>query len=104
MPPEDLTVLLDLTVAGAAVARNMRVKVRPGWTEPLNLFTVTALPPGSRKSAVFQKVVKPLEDGERKLRNSKNDDVKARNDLQILEKQYEHAVKLAARALRLQMG
>ena len=43
------------------------LEVRPGWREPLNLFTVVAMPPGSRKSAVFAAMTGPLLDAERAL-------------------------------------
>jgi hypothetical protein len=41
------------------------VEIRPGWREPLNLYTVVAMPPGSRKSAVFAAMTAPLLEAER---------------------------------------
>jgi hypothetical protein len=58
--PPDLPAMLCLAVAGAALAKKYRVTIREGWSEPLNVFTVTALPPGERKSAVFAEAVKPV--------------------------------------------
>jgi hypothetical protein len=52
--------MLVLAVCAAALARKFRVLVRPGWSEPLNLFCVTALPPGDRKSAVFTDAIAPV--------------------------------------------
>jgi hypothetical protein len=43
------------------------VEIRPGWREPLNLYTVVAMPPGSRKSAVFAAMTAPLLEAERQL-------------------------------------
>jgi replicative DNA helicase len=43
------------------------VAVRPGWREPLNLYTATGLSPGSRKSAVVRDVTRPLLALEREL-------------------------------------
>ena len=40
------------------------VEVRGSWREPVNLYTVTALPPGARKSAVFAEMTRPLLDSE----------------------------------------
>jgi putative DNA primase/helicase len=58
--PLDLAGLLALAVVGAACSKVAEVEVKPGWREPLNLFTVVALPPGSRKSAVFSDVTRPF--------------------------------------------
>jgi DNA polymerase-1 len=58
--PPDLAAMLVLSVCGAGLAKKFRVCVRKGWGEPLNLFTVTALPPGDRKSAVFTNVMEPV--------------------------------------------
>ena len=58
--PPDLAANLALAVAGAGIARKARVIIRPGWTEPANLFTVTALPSGDRKSPVFSDVMAPV--------------------------------------------
>jgi hypothetical protein len=65
--PSDLAAMLVLAVAGAGLAGNHRVKVWPGYEEPTNLFTVTALPPGHRKSAVFRDVVRPVLELEKDL-------------------------------------
>jgi hypothetical protein len=58
--PPDLAGMLVLPVAGAALATKFRVQVRAGWSEPTNVFTVTSLPPGDRKSAVFGDVIAPV--------------------------------------------
>ena len=44
----------------ASAGGRARVQIRPGWVEPVNLFTVVAMPPGSRKSAVFAAMTAPL--------------------------------------------
>jgi replicative DNA helicase len=59
--PADLAALLSLSAVAAAAAKKVRVLVKKGYTEPVNIFTVTALPPGNRKSAVFADVCRPLE-------------------------------------------
>src|SRR5206468_443889 len=51
---------LALSICGAGLARNFRVIVRPGWTEPSNIFTVTALLSGERKSKVFRDALAPV--------------------------------------------
>jgi hypothetical protein len=58
--PPDLAANLALAIAGAAIARKVKVTIRDGWTEPANLFDVVALPPGDRKSAVFAEALAPV--------------------------------------------
>jgi hypothetical protein len=59
--PPALPAMMALAVVAAACARRVVLQVRPGWTEPLNLFTVTTLGPGNRKSAVVREATAPLE-------------------------------------------
>jgi hypothetical protein len=65
--PADLAAMLAIAVCGAALARRFRVRIRPGWPEPTNLFTVVTLPPGDRKSAVFTAALAPVHAHEKKL-------------------------------------
>ncbi|MQA14674.1 MAG: DUF3987 domain-containing protein [Pseudonocardiaceae bacterium] len=58
--PPDLAGCVALAALSAAAGGRARVQVRPGWVEPVNLFTVVAMPPGSRKSAVFAAMTAPL--------------------------------------------
>jgi hypothetical protein len=62
--PVDLAGMLSLSILSAACAKKVIVRVGEGYDEPVNIFTVTALPSGSRKTAVFSAVAKPLEDYE----------------------------------------
>jgi replicative DNA helicase len=59
--PVDLAAMLGLSALATVAGGRARVEVRPGWIEPLNIFTATALPSGSRKSAVFSDITVPLE-------------------------------------------
>lgn len=63
--PVDLAGVLVLSVLATAAGGRAVVEVRDGWREPLNLFTATALPPGARKTPVFQRVTEPLQAAER---------------------------------------
>jgi DNA polymerase-1 len=56
--------MLALTVCGAGLAKRFRCRIRDGWTEPTNIFSVTSLPPGDRKSAVFVLAVAPVQEFE----------------------------------------
>jgi len=84
--PPDLAGVLALAVCGAAIAKKIVVFVRPGWTEPTNLFTVTALPPGSRKTAVFADVTDPVNEYERELTEAMAPEIEARrSERKIME-------------------
>lgn len=63
--PADVAALLGLSVIATAAAKRARVCVNDDWSEPLNIFTASVLPPGSRKSAVFDKLTAPLVEWER---------------------------------------
>jgi len=65
--PADLAALLALSVCSACIARRVVVEPRPGWREPVNLFTAVLLEPGNRKSAVFADAMKPLRELEAEL-------------------------------------
>ncbi len=67
--PVDLAGTLALACLATAAAGRIRVNVRPhtGWSEPVNLYLVCALPPGSRKSPVFSAMTRPILAAERQL-------------------------------------
>ncbi len=65
--PHDLAGSVALACLSTAAGGRAIVEVRPGWREPVNLYTVVALPPGSRKSAVFATMSAPLLAAERQL-------------------------------------
>jgi replicative DNA helicase len=58
--PPDLPAGVALAVLALCGAGKVRVRVNEGWWEPLNLFVVTALPPGCRKSTVFSTLTEVL--------------------------------------------
>jgi hypothetical protein len=63
--PVDLPALLVLSVLGAIAGGRCVAEVRPGWREPLNIFTVNALNPGERKTPAHMRAVRPLEIAEK---------------------------------------
>lgn len=65
--PVDMSALLSLAACSATVAGNVEVEARRGWREPINLYTIVAIPPANRKSAVVSDVVRPLESVEASL-------------------------------------
>ena len=58
--PTGLPGLLSLGALATALARKVVVKIRDGWLEPVNLYVVVALPPGSRKSPQFSSIIAPI--------------------------------------------
>ncbi|GAB6899614.1 YfjI family protein [Kineosporia succinea] len=65
--PPDLAGCIALAALSTAAGGRAVVEVRAGWREPVNLFTVVALPPGSRKSPVFKALTGPILAAERAL-------------------------------------
>jgi replicative DNA helicase len=58
--PVDLASMLALSVCSAGLSKKFVVEGSPGWLEPVNLYTVTALPPASRKTSVFSSMISPI--------------------------------------------
>lgn len=56
-----------LGALAAAAGGHARVWIRAGWSEPVNIFTVSVAEPGSRKTAVFGAMTDPLGDAEKEL-------------------------------------
>jgi hypothetical protein len=73
--PPDLAGLLGLTAVATAMAKKVRVAVRQGYSEPVNLFAVIAMPPGSRKSPVFEAAMHPIQSYEESLMREMAEDI-----------------------------
>jgi hypothetical protein len=58
--PVDAAGCVALATLSTAAGGRAIVQVRGTYTEPVNLFTVVALPPASRKSAVFRAITAPI--------------------------------------------
>ena len=58
--PPELPGLLGLSVLATCAQRKAEVEVDHDYREPLNLYTAVALPPATRKSAVFGMMTEPL--------------------------------------------
>ncbi|MFI7438350.1 YfjI family protein [Nonomuraea indica] len=65
--PLDLAGCVGLAALSTAAGGRAVVNVRGSWTEPVNLFVLVAMPPGSRKSAVFRAMTTPLMHAEKTL-------------------------------------
>jgi len=65
--PPDLPGCIALAAISTAAGGRALVTVRGTWAEPVNIYTLVAMPPGSRKSPVFRAIVGPLLAAERIL-------------------------------------
>ena len=65
----DLPAQLGLAALSIAVAGRIRVQIiAGGWTEPVNIYVVIALPPGAGKSPAVTKMLAPIEAFEARIR------------------------------------
>jgi replicative DNA helicase len=97
--PVDLPAMLALTALAAAAGGRAYVEIKPGYDEELNLFTATAMAPGSRKTPVFMRVTAPLVDYERTAIEEANPEVhEAKVRLAIAKADAAKAMQEAERA------
>lgn len=95
--PPDLAGTLVLTALAAACAGTHEVVIPNGYREPLNLYGVIALPPGSRKTAVFEAVMKPIKEFEKAETAAQMPEIEAaKTSYEILKARLEKAKKEAA--------
>jgi hypothetical protein len=97
--PAELPSMLALSILSTACAKRVVVQVREGWREPVNVYTITVLPSGERKTPTFAVMVGPLEEWERasaERAQGRIAEEQARRD--VLEKTLARAKDAAARA------
>ena len=95
---EDMPAMLMLSVTATALANKAVIEVKPGWKEPLNIWTCSILPPAERKSPVFKKFQKPLIEYERREAEKVEQDRKPLiNEKSILEDRMDNLKKKAAK-------
>jgi hypothetical protein len=88
-----------LTVLAACAGGHAKIRIRPGWIEPLCLFTNTIARPAERKSAVQQSMVKPLLDAEEVLSASgEMEHLKLADELDMAKKMVDQLNKAAVNA------
>lgn len=97
--PLDLPGMLVLSACAAACGGSFKVKVRADSYEPLNLYSVVALPPGSRKSSVFTEVTQPIYEYESQLIHAETSRIAdLSTQRRLLEGRLAQTEKLAAKA------
>ena len=96
--PTDLAGMLALSILSTACGGRIGVRAWDGWDEPTNVYTVTSLPPASRKSPVFRAMMAPLIKFEKDQTEKSEKDVEeaeARRD--VLKHQLEDAKRKAGK-------
>lgn len=97
--PTDLAGMLALSVLSTACAQRIAVMAWPGFTEPTNVYTVTSLPPGSRKSPVFKSMTGPIRMFERQLTEKVQTEIESGEiERDILKHRLEEAKRKAGKA------
>jgi len=97
--PLDMSAMLGLAAVAVAAAKRVRIEGSPGWTEPVNIYSVCVLAPGNRKSAVFRDASRPLLEWEKEEAERLNPEIlKDRTMRQVSEKHRGDLVRKAANA------
>lgn len=97
--PAELAAGMVLVTCAAAAARRLNVEVKPGYSEPCNLWIVAALPPGNRKSAVQSAATSPLVEWERDQAASLEAEItRTSSERKTLEARAKEIRSLAAKA------
>lgn len=98
IPVEIAVAMAIATMATAAQGRYM-VRIREGYAEPLNLYTICPLEPANRKSATVEACIAPLKEWERRMAEAMAPQVKEAKSLRAtLEKAIENKRGKGARA------
>ena len=96
--PPDLAGVVYLGVLAAAAGGHAEVEVQSGWREPVNIYATPAMPPGSRKSAVFRDMTGPLLAAERALQEDASPSIiEQRITQEIAQQAAQRAVTTAAK-------
>lgn len=97
--PPDLAGMLVLATVATVAAGPILVAPAPDWREGLNLFVVVAMEPGSRKSAVFKAVTRPVTAHEQRLAEELGPEIaRAAARRRIAEKRLAHLESQAAKS------
>ena len=97
--PFELTASLTLGAASVAAARRIRVRVKPDYFEPANLWVLPSLAPGNRKSAVEKAAARPLREWERDQAKAMEPDIaRATAEVEVAQARAKENKKAAAKA------
>ena len=71
--PPAMPAMLCLAVICTAIQGCASVSIKPGYSEPANIYTLIVMPPSSRKSPEVKRAMRPLTDWEKKQRKIANE-------------------------------
>ncbi|HEU0175229.1 MAG TPA: DUF3987 domain-containing protein [Blastocatellia bacterium] len=98
--PVDMAAMLGITNISSTLAGNIIIRVREDWTETPNIYSVTALEVGNRKTAVHSATSAPLKEKERELiRDAQQRISDAQVERDMLSASLEGLKKAAAKAI-----
>lgn len=96
--PVDLVAWYSLANCSAAIAGKYVIEPKTNWIEPVNIFTVTSLPPGNRKTAIYNATKAPLENySQQKAVEAQPKIERMTIERDMLEKRLEELKKRAAK-------
>lgn len=70
--PREMAAMGAFTALSIALTKKFDINVYGDWMEPLNTYMLTLMPPSSKKSKVFNDMMKPIQD----FQKEKNEDLK----------------------------
>ncbi len=94
--PSDLAALLSLAALATCLAKRIQIAPREDWREPVNIYTVCALPSGTRKTAVFKMMTHPLFEYEREVNRARRADLLAAESERVVLEQVISRVRAEA--------
>ena len=74
--PEALCVMTILGVISTLLSKRCKVSPKEGWEEPVNIYTLIALPPANHKSIVLTRCKEPLVEWEQEQEKIFRDKIK----------------------------
>jgi replicative DNA helicase len=95
--PPALATLVTLGCLSTACNGKFFVRINASWVEPVNIYTVISMPPGSRKSPVFSRCRGPIEQWDQNQRKLREHEIKRQkseriNQEKLIEKYRNKAV------------
>lgn len=96
--PTDLAGMLAMAILSTACARRIEVRAWEGYEEPVNIYAVISMPPGSGKSPVFKAMTAPISMYEyQELEKAQSEIDRAEDERDILKAKLDEAKRKAAR-------
>jgi len=97
--PIELASMTLLAVIGAVSQKKYEVEIKPSYREPVNIWVLSILPPGSRKSSVYSEIISPLKKWEEQQKTLLEADIRIQISRQkTIEAKIKHLRFLAAKS------